>query len=272
MKHDVKTTGMLVLWTFVLVCAGLLMVPSMQVIKTPGDVSGLTLAVIICGAIAVGTLMWFAVMRFANKLLEPLFAVVIAMMWVELARAVFRSQIWQLIIIYVGVYIGYSLLVNIMQRSWKNMWWAMHVSNFYIGFAIAAAAASFAGRLAPWVAILLLFVVAIYDAIAVWKTEHMQSFAMKFVEKRVIPGIGIAKKKEGKWAILGGGDVFFIVLVAGSFIKTSWSAAWLSAACMSAAVLLLFLFSSPKKFYPAIPFIFAGEIVAVLLMIAGVGI
>jgi len=271
MKHDFKTTSILLIWTIASIVFGISLVPLMSSVALPGQVSGWELAGMMIISVAIGTLVWFGILKFANKYTEIVMGVALGLMWSSLIGAL-GGSVWRRLLAYFAAMIGYICCIKLIQRDWKNAWWTAELANMYVVIAIAAAGASFAGRLAPWIAITLLGVIALYDAVAVWKTKHMQDFAMKFIEKGIVPGIGVPKKKKGKWALLGGGDIFFIVVVAGSFAKTSWPAVWISAFCMTSAVILLFAFSSPKKFYPAIPFIFAGQMVALLLMLLGVGL
>lgn len=271
MKHDVWMTGLLLFWTAVAIAAGLLLVPVMGTTVVPGMMSGWQMALVIAAAIAIGTLLWFAILKFAKRATLPCFAAAIALIWADLMKAM-HVGIVVTIATFVLIYAAYYIVVRIMQESWERTRKEMWLSNYLVVGAIVIAAASFANRLAPWIAIVLLGVIAVYDAIAVWKTKHMQSFAKLFMEQRIIPGLGLPKKKENTWALLGGGDIFFIVLTAGTFMKTSVNAVWLSAACMFAALVVLFIASRKKRFYPAIPFIFAGQVAALLLMLCGVGL
>lgn len=271
MKHDLLTTGILLFWTAAVIAVGLLLVPVMGTTVVPGMMSGWQMALVIVAAIAVGTLLWFAIMRFAKRFTLPFFAAAIALLWSDLVRAIYPG-LWGVLLTFVLAYIGYYVSVRRMQESWENTRRHAWIANVWVVGAIVIAGASFANRLAPWMAIVLLGVIAVYDAIAVWKTKHMQAFAKLFMEQKIIPGLGIPKRKENSWALLGGGDIFFIVLTAGTFMKTSVNAMWISASCMFVALIMLFIMSRKKRFYPAIPFIFAGQVVALLLMLCGVGL
>jgi presenilin-like A22 family membrane protease len=271
MKHNLLTTMKLLVGTAIAIAVGLLLVPVMGTTVVPGMMSGWQMAVVIAAAIAIGTLLWFAILKFAKGYTLAFFAAAIALLWSDLARAIWKDVL-TIIGVFLVMYAGYYLCVQVMQESWVQTRRWMWLSNYFVVGAIAIAGASFANRLAPWMAIVLLGVVAVYDAIAVWKTKHMQAFAKLFMAQKIIPGLGIPKEKEDSWALLGGGDIFFIVLTAGTFVKTSIGAVWISAACMFAALVVLFAISRKKRFYPAIPFIFAGQVVALLLLLCGVGI
>lgn len=80
-------------------------------------------------------------------------------------------------------------------------------------------------------------------------------------------------KSDVKQAILGGGDIAFPLIFAGTILKASGSLylAWIVVAFSTIALSLLFLFSKPGKFYPAMPYIssgcFAGYFVVYLIQL-----
>ncbi len=145
-----------------------------------------------------------------------------------------------------------------------------------------------------YAAFFLLLIISAYDMYAVWKSRHMVKMAkFQAEEARVFAGLmleykakrknaGSEKKikkalvepekakalaKKGKErAILGGGDIAFPMLFSGAMLKsTADPASSLLVAFFSAfALMLLFLLSKPKKFYPAMPFLSAGCFVGYL--------
>jgi presenilin-like A22 family membrane protease len=129
--------------------------------------------------------------------------------------------------------------------------------------ALGSAGAVIGWKFSPWIAMLILLAAAVYDAIAVWKLKTMQQMAENFVRLRAFPGFIVPKDEPEKVAMLGGGDTFFITLVAVSFFKTSVPMGVLAAAGMTIAVLLLFVFSEKGKSYPALPYIVAGLLASI---------
>lgn len=117
---------------------------------------------------------------------------------------------------------------------------------------------------------ILLILISIYDAIAVWKTKHMIKMAEAQKEIKVFAGMSIpykqqtaSKKSKTKQkitaAILGGGDIGFPMIFAGAVLKTSgFIPAILIAIFASASLFLLFYFAEKEKYYPAMPFLSAG--------------
>jgi len=156
------------------------------------------------------------------------------------------------------------------------------------------------------IAIILLVLISIYDAYAVWKSKHMITMAEFTKKSNLFPGLAItykqnkdktiiltspapdksskilkdehkvenksthksSKKDEAKTGILGGGDIVFPLLFAGSAFtmliekghSVLNSVAYSSLISLGAAValFLLFVYGKQDKFYPAMPFITAG--------------
>ena len=124
---------------------------------------------------------------------------------------------------------------------------------------------------------ILMVLIALYDAYAVWKSKHMVTLAKSQTKAKVFAGLIIpyklGKRKvpttkktkikkvsvKIKTAILGGGDIGFPLIFAGVILKEwgLWQALIIPFfAALGLGVLLLK--SEEKKFYPAMPFIGAG--------------
>jgi presenilin-like A22 family membrane protease len=147
-----------------------------------------------------------------------------------------------------------------------------------------------------WTAILLLVLISIYDMWAVWKSGLMQKMAkyqmneLKVFGGLMVPYLSKSQKvklkkmralkkqdpkkfeknhKEGKMkvnmAILGGGDVVFPIITSGVMLVNYgfWPALFVILGATLGLSYLLF-FASPKKFYPAMPFITAGIFLGML--------
>ena len=134
-----------------------------------------------------------------------------------------------------------------------------------------------------WVSVLLV-VIAIYDAIAVWKSKHMISLAQFQTESKLFAGLQIPysdqattktvtkkpteKKKRVNTAILGGGDIAFPLLFSGAVLQWTVGLGYSSAQAFlltliitaTTTISLAALFWAAKKdhFYPAMPPLAAG--------------
>jgi presenilin-like A22 family membrane protease len=140
--------------------------------------------------------------------------------------------------------------------------------------------------------IMLLIVISIYDAIAVWKSKHMITLAKAQADKKMFAGLLIPyskpnikdnvpskpkihikipkslKQEEIKSAILGGGDIAFPLLFAGSVMteliqsglskEIAFFQALLVSLAAGIALFILLIKSKKDKFYPAMPFISLG--------------
>ena len=160
-------------------------------------------------------------------------------------------------------------------------------------------AAIFVPILRPWSIILLLFAISAYDMWAVWRSSFMVNLAKyqiknlkiftgffvpymskKDAEKlekmkvKVVKGRSMSAKMKKKGdhkirvslALLGGGDVAFPLIFAGVVMRASGlTDALIIVAGATIALIGLFLYSKKGKFYPAMPFITAGCLIAWLV-------
>lgn len=117
---------------------------------------------------------------------------------------------------------------------------------------------------------ILLILIAVYDAYAVWKSKHMIALAKFQMKAHMFTGLlvpyklpplhkkGVLKKKI-RTALLGGGDIAFPLLFAGVVLKTNGLLpSFIIAGAATIALFLLMMFGKQDKFYPAMPFIAAG--------------
>ena len=138
-----------------------------------------------------------------------------------------------------------------------------------------------------WAVVILLVIISLYDMWAVWHTGFMQKMAKFQIQKlKLFSGFFVPymtkedrlkmnsaknlkdkqnnlKKIKVHLAILGGGDVVFPIILAGVVLRTLglWQAVTIS---FGATLALAYLFyrSEKGKFYPAMPFISIGCLVA----------
>jgi presenilin-like A22 family membrane protease len=144
-----------------------------------------------------------------------------------------------------------------------------------------------------WPILALLIIISIYDMWAVWKSKLMVRLAKFQIENvKIFTGflVPYMPKKEAlklraaqkiktqrskvkalrkikiSLAMLGGGDVAFPLIFAGVIYRSAGLIpALMIVAGSTIALMLLFMYSKKGRFYPAMPFITAGCIVAWLL-------
>lgn len=148
-------------------------------------------------------------------------------------------------------------------------------------------AAIFVPLLNIWVTVILLIIISIYDMLAVWKFGFMQKMAKYQIQKvRVfsgffVPYLGKKQKQElsklpksklknkkvrVSVAILGGGDVVFPIILAGTvLIQLGIIQAIIISIGATLSLAALFLFSQKGKAYPAMPFITVGCFIALTI-------
>ncbi|MEM2089712.1 MAG: presenilin family intramembrane aspartyl protease [Candidatus Pacearchaeota archaeon] len=148
---------------------------------------------------------------------------------------------------------------------------------------------------------ILLVLISIYDMIAVWKTKHMQAMAKFQIERlKIFTGFFLpyaskkdkikieriktklkkikSKKKREDFlkrqkikinlAVLGGGDVAFPLIFAGTvLLKYGLTSALTVIATTVLALALLLIFAKKGKFYPAMPFLSVGCFFGLLLIV-----
>ena len=104
---------------------------------------------------------------------------------------------------------------------------------------------------------LLLILIAIYDAIAVWKTKHMVVLARQQAKTHLFAGLSFSYG-DHKTAILGGGDIGFPLLYTGVLFVTYGWLALIVTLTTTLSLYGLLRYGKKNTFYPAMPFIAAG--------------
>jgi len=170
-------------------------------------------------------------------------------------------------------------LLAVILGVWKVWRPGIIVQNATELFIYAGLAAMFVPVMNLSAAVILLVLISLYDAYAVWKSEHMvrlakfQSNAGVFAGLLIpygIPGALRADSKGGRMArvrtaILGGGDLGFPLLFAGVVMRSAGVKAFIIPVAVTAALLALLMFAKKDRFYPAMPFLAAGCLVGWVL-------
>jgi presenilin-like A22 family membrane protease len=186
-----------------------------------------------------------------------------------------------------GAFIPYylALLFALIFALWKIFlpnFWVQNITELFIYGGIAVIFVPLFNVLSI---VILMILIAIYDAYAVWKSKHMITLAKSQSKAKVFAGLlipyslkkskvkishkiskikdkpnkKIKNKVKGKVAMLGGGDIAFPIIFAGVILKEFglWQSLIIPFFALAGLVTLL-LIGKPKKFYPAMPFISAG--------------
>ena len=199
--------------------------------------------------------------------LQIVFAMVIAttLALILLKFQAFRLwKLWFFLSVFFTLLIAFNAFVNqvlalvlaLVLAGLKTFKSNMYVHNFSELFIYGGLAVIFVPVVNIVSIIVILFLISVYDYIAVCRTKHMIRLAKFQARMKLFAGLFVPY--GNKSAILGGGDMGFPLLFSGVLFKTyGWYA--LIAVLTSALALGYLLIKSEKnKYYPAMPFITVG--------------
>jgi presenilin-like A22 family membrane protease len=188
-----------------------------------------------------------------------------------------------------------SLIVAYLRIFKPNIF----VNNFSELFIYGGIAAIFVPIINLFSSIMLLILISIYDAYAVWKSKHMIKLANFQSESKLFAGLMIPynfknfgkinnveknsksnelnKSNKSNIAILGGGDIAFPLIFSGVVLKyliekgysffISFSGASIITLFTTLTLAYLLFRSEKGKFYPAMPFISAGCFIGLIVIL-----
>jgi len=222
---------------------------------------------------------------------------------INLWKLWFLLAVWVSISLAIGALLGgitpwLPWILALGLALWKIYYQNIYIQNVTEILMYSGMAVLLVPILSLWVMVVILILFSIYDAYAVWKSKHMVTLAKFTIDANVFPGLSIpysvsksnktkihakigntrvpqppklakkSSKSENKTGVLGGGDVVFPLLFAGSIMldlmKKGFSKViafnYSLIVVVGATLALLYLFSISKKdkFYPAMPFISTG--------------
>lgn len=180
----------------------------------------------------------------------------------------FFLSVWFCLVIAFKVFFGeaIALALGFVLAFLKVVRKNMTIHNITELFLYGGLASVFVPVLSVWSATVLLVLVAIYDAIAVWKTKHMVHLAQVQTKLKLFSGLMVPYGKS-KFAVLGGGDIGFPLFFAGAALKTFGWMSLVVVLCSSLSLLGLLLYARKNTFYPAMPFLAGGCLLGYLLLL-----
>jgi presenilin-like A22 family membrane protease len=179
----------------------------------------------------------------------------------------FFLSVWFCLAISAYVFLGQQLgmIVAGVLAFGKVVWRNIYLHNFTEIFIYGGLAAVFVPFLSLFSISVLLLLISVYDAIAVWKTKHMVSMAKFQTKMKLFAGLLVPYGK--KHAILGGGDIGFPLFFSGVVLKNyGWIEGLIVTMAVSLALLILLIKSEKNKYYPAMPFLTAGCFLGLLIV------
>ncbi len=192
-----------------------------------------------------------------------------------------------------AVFAGFIALVLAILKTFKPNVFVHNLTEVFIYSGIAVL---FVPLLEPLWVLVLLLAISVYDMFAVWKSRHMVKLAEFQMGVQAFSGLFIQssksklKKISGKLtkrgpisknvsnqsaAVLGGGDIAFPLLFAGSVMEflifsgmgnfDALLRGILISAFAALALLGLFVWAKKGRYYPAMPFITAGCVLGYII-------
>ncbi|HLC52540.1 MAG TPA: presenilin family intramembrane aspartyl protease [Candidatus Nanoarchaeia archaeon] len=199
-------------------------------------------------------------------------------------KLIWIMKVWYLIALFISLSTAFNAFIPITLAGALGLVlsiWKVFKPNFWVQngtelFIYGGLAAIFVPLFNLFSGVVLLILIAAYDAYAVWKSKHMIKLAKSQTEAKMFAGLLIpytigeknklpsVKKIKDKvrTAILGGGDIGFPLIFAGIVLKEL--GLWQSLVIpffATAGLAILFWKADHQKFYPAMPFISTGCLV-----------
>lgn len=235
-------------------------------------------------ALVIAVLLMFTLMRLKAETFLRLWFLIVVIIGIAIALNAFIIGVKYAAFIALAVAIPVGIIKIYTKHQTRNYLILHNATELLIYPGIATV---FIPILNIWAVVILLILISIYDIYAVWHSGFMQKMAKYQIETlRIFSGFFIpyiskkdreklrrarkSKSKKGKKvsvgvnvAILGGGDVVFPMLLAGVVLRElGLFQSLIIAIGATIALGILFYMSEKGKFYPAMPFISAGCLLA----------
>lgn len=174
-------------------------------------------------------------------------------------KAWFFLAVWFALVISLAAFVDVKLamVIALLGAVFKVIEVDIYVHNITELFIYGGLVAIFAPIFTPFSVLVLLFLISVYDMIAVWSTKHMIKLAKFQTSLKVFAGLLVPYGKN-KAAILGGGDLGFPLLFTVVIYKSLGLSALVIPLFVALALFLLLVKGKKDKYYPAMPYLSAG--------------
>ena len=174
-------------------------------------------------------------------------------------KAWFFLAVWFALVISLAAFVDVKLamVIALLGAVFKVIEVDIYVHNLTELFIYGGLVAIFAPIFTPFSALVLLFLISVYDMIAVWSTKHMIKLAKFQTSLKVFAGLLVPYGKK-KAAILGGGDIGFPLLFTVVIYKSLGLSALIIPLFVALALFLLLVKGKKDRYYPAMPYLSAG--------------
>lgn len=245
-------------------------------------------------AVLVGTCLVLLIIKFRKRALWKVWFSLSVFLCLVLGLTPFIAQV--LFVLFAASGLAWSYMFTLVFAAilayLKIFRKNVYIHNFTELFIYGGLASLIVPILNMFSVVLLLLLISVYDAYAVWKSKHMVAMAQFQTAEKTFAGLllpyqqekvkgavakqvsSTAKKtssvkssqltvpttQETSVALLGGGDLAFPLLFSGVVLKTTFSyGTAISISLFAAAALFSLLYFGKKdRFYPAMPFITVG--------------
>jgi len=208
----------------------------------------------IIGAVIIGTLLILLIIKLGRVLLWKLWFYFAVVLCLAVAFGAFIPALYALLL---------ALFLGIFKVFRPNL----YIHNLTELFVYSGLAVIFVPILNVFYAFILLLALSLYDMYAVWKSKHMIKMAKFQTESGIFAGLLLpyaapafrGVKKKVRTAVLGGGDIGFPLIFAGTVLVASgFVNAIIVSVSATLALMVLLLLSQKDRFYPAMPFLTVG--------------
>jgi len=174
-------------------------------------------------------------------------------------KAWFFLAVWFALVISLAAFVDVKLamVLALLGAVFKVIEVDIYVHNLTELFIYGGLVAIFAPIFTPFSALVLLFLISVYDMVAVWSTKHMIKLAKFQTSLKVFAGLLVPYGKK-KAAILGGGDIGFPLLFTVVIYKSLGLSALIIPLFVALALFLLLVKGKKDRYYPAMPYLSAG--------------
>lgn len=246
----------------------------LEVPETTGAESLFTIVL----AIIIGTILALVLMRFGQLGLLKIWFFLAVLITLAVAFYSFVP---------LSIALPISVVLSLIKIFRPNFYVQNFTELFVYGGLAAIFVRTFPAEYALFTVLMLLVLISLYDAYAVWKSGHMIKLAKFQTKSKMFAGVVIpysmpkapkglpVKTVKVKTAILGGGDIGFPLLFSGVIfrdllLRNTIAFAFLKVLMIPvfAAIALgwLLVKADKDKFYPAMPFISLGCFLAMVVM------
>lgn len=200
------------------------------------------------GAIAVVTLIFFAFKHLNLEMLIKIWFFSAFTMGIAVTLSAFIEPVFAI----------FAALVITLLRFYETDIYTHNIAEIFLYGGIVSL---FVPILNIWGAVLLLIAISVYDFVSVFMTKHMVELAKMQEGLGIFTGLVVSYKNE--MAILGGGDIAFTMLFAAVLLRDfGFIPAMMAVYGAALGLIVLIIIGEKKKFYPAMPFVTIGSLLA----------